>query len=120
MDAEPIKKQLHRYYDMIAGGVCLVRQSAEEQILFVNKEMLKLYQCKTEQEFYQLTKGRFAGLMEADDYLPLEARMNSRHGDAKEGMRSSLSAATRRRASTSTSRGRSRTARCQALAGSGC
>lgn len=60
MDAEPIKKQLHRYYDMIAGGVCLVRQSAEEQILFVNKEMLKLYQCKTEQEFYQLTKGRFA------------------------------------------------------------
>lgn len=61
MDAEPIKKKLHRYYDMIAGGVCLVRQSAEEQILFVNKEMLKLYQCKTEQEFYQLTKGRFAG-----------------------------------------------------------
>ena len=85
MDAEPIKKQLHRYYDMIAGGVCLVRQSAEEQILFVNKEMLKLYQCKTEQEFYQLTKGRFAGLMEADDYMPLEARMNSRHGEAAEG-----------------------------------
>lgn len=85
MDAEPIKKKLHRYYDMIAGGVCLVRQSAEEQILFVNKEMLKLYQCKTEQEFYQLTKGRFAGLMEADDYMPLETRMNSRHGDAKEG-----------------------------------
>lgn len=85
MDAEPIKKKLHRYYDMIAGGVCLVRQSAEEQILFVNKEMLKLYQCKTEQEFYQLTKGRFAGLMEADDYMPLEARMNSRHGEAAEG-----------------------------------
>lgn len=85
MDAEPIKKKLHRYYDMIAGGVCLVRQSAEEQILFVNKEMLKLYQCKTEQEFYQLTKGRFAGLMEADDYMPLEVRMNSRHGDAEEG-----------------------------------
>lgn len=85
MDAELIKKQLHRYYDMIAGGVCLVRQSAEEQILFVNKEMLKLYQCKTEQEFYQLTKGRFAGLMEADDYMPLEARMNSRHGEAAEG-----------------------------------
>lgn len=85
MDAEPIKKKLHRYYDMIAGGVCLVRQSAEEQILFVNKEMLKLYQCKTEQEFYQLTKGRFAGLMEADDYMPLEARMNSRHGEAEEG-----------------------------------
>lgn len=61
MDAELIKKQLHRYYDMIAGGVCLVRQSAEEQILFVNKEMLKLYQCKTEQEFYQLTKGASRG-----------------------------------------------------------
>ena len=52
MDAEPIKKKLHRYYDLIAGGVCLIRQTAEEQILFVNEEMLKLYQCETEEEFY--------------------------------------------------------------------
>ena len=36
MDEEPIKKTLHRYYDLIAGGVCLIRQTAEEQILFVN------------------------------------------------------------------------------------
>lgn len=85
MDTEPIKKKLHRYYDLIAGGVCLIRQSAGEQILFVNQEMLNLYQCNTEQEFYQLTNGRFSGLMEADDYMPLETRMNSRHGEANEG-----------------------------------
>lgn len=85
MDAEPIKKKLHRYYDLIAGGVCLIRQTAEEQILFVNEEMLKLYQCETEEEFYHLTRGRFAGLMEAEDYIPLEARTNSRHGYLEEG-----------------------------------
>ena len=85
MDEEPIKKRLHRYYDLIAGGVCLIRQTAEEQILFVNEEMLRIYQCATEDEFFQLTKGRFAGLMEAEDYVPLEARTNSRHGDLDEG-----------------------------------
>ena len=85
MDEEPIKKTLHRYYDLIAGGVCLIRQTAEEQILFVNEEMLRIYQCATEDEFFQLTKGRFAGLMEAEDYVPLEARTNSRHGDLDEG-----------------------------------
>ena len=85
MDKELIKKTLHRYYDLIAGGVCLIRQTAEEQILFVNEEMLRIYQCATEDEFFQLTKGRFAGLMEAEDYVPLEARTNSRHGDLDEG-----------------------------------
>ena len=85
MDEEPIKKRLHRYYDLIAGGVCVIRQTAEEQILFVNEEMLRIYQCATEDEFFQLTKGRFAGLMEAEDYVPLEARTNSRHGDLDEG-----------------------------------
>ena len=85
MDEEPIKKRLHRYYDLIAGGVCVIRQTAEEQILFVNEEMLRIYQCATEDEFFQLTKGRFAGLMEAEDYVPLEARTNSRHGELDEG-----------------------------------
>lgn len=85
MDEEPIKKRLHRYYDLIAGGVCVIRQTAEEQILFVNEEMLRIYQCATEDEFFQLTKGRFAGLMEAEDYVPLEARTNNRHGELDEG-----------------------------------
>lgn len=85
MDAEPIKKRLHRYYDLVAGGVCLIQQNAEEQILFVNTEMLKLYQCDTESDFFQLTKERFAGMMESEDYMPLATRMNSRHGDANEG-----------------------------------
>lgn len=47
--------------------------------------MLKLYQCDTESDFFQLTKERFAGMMESEDYMPLATRMNSRHGDANEG-----------------------------------
>lgn len=81
MDAEPLQKKLHQYYDQLAGGLCLLRQDRNEQILFVNSEILALYQCANEEEFYRMTGGNFSGMMEREDYVPLRTRMNSRHGD---------------------------------------
>lgn len=81
MDTEPLQKKLHQYYDQLAGGLCLLRQDRDEQILFVNSEILALYQCANEEEFYYMTGGKFSGMMEREDYVPLRTRMNSRHGD---------------------------------------
>lgn len=81
MDAEPLQKKLHQYYDQLPGGVCLLRQDRDEQILFVNSELLSLYQCTNEEEFYHMTGGKFSGMMEREDYVSLRTRMNSRHGE---------------------------------------
>ena len=81
MDTEPLQKKLHQYYDQLAGGLCLLRQDRDEQILFVNSEILALYQCANEEEFYYMTGGKFSGMMNREDYVPLRTRMNSRHGD---------------------------------------
>ncbi|WP_303105411.1 hypothetical protein [uncultured Mitsuokella sp.] len=81
MDTEPLQNKLHQYYDQLAGGLCLLRQDRDEQILFINSEILSLYQCASEEEFYYMTGGKFSGMMEREDYVPLRTRMNSRHGD---------------------------------------
>lgn len=49
MDTEPLQKKLHQYYDQLAGGLCLLRQDRDERILFVNSEILALYQCANEE-----------------------------------------------------------------------
>lgn len=56
MDTEPLQNILHQYYDQLAGGLCLLRQDRDEQILFINSEILSLYQCASEEEFPEIGK----------------------------------------------------------------
>ena len=71
MGLEEIQGELHRYYDRLTSGICLIGMEAGEPILFVNKGMLKIYHCMDEAEFYRFTGRRFRGMVDGEDYYPV-------------------------------------------------
>ena len=71
MEKESIQKELHRYYDRLTSGICLIDMDPAETILFVNPGMLRLYHCTDEKEFYRFTGRQFQGMVDMDDYCPI-------------------------------------------------
>ena len=68
MGLEEIQGDLHRYYDRLTSGICLIGMEPGEPILFVNKGMLKIYHCTDEADFYRFTgkrRRRFSKRMKA-------------------------------------------------------
>lgn len=72
MDVASIQAELHRYYDKLIAGVCLIGMDESEPILFVNRGLLDMYHCSDEGEFYRLTGKVRKGMNEAADYRPLD------------------------------------------------
>ena len=81
MGLEEIQGDLHRYYDRLASGICLIGMEAGEPILFVNKGMLKIYHCMDEAEFYRFTGRRFRGMIDREDYYPVAHMSESDHSE---------------------------------------
>ena len=72
MDVASIQAELHRYYDKLIAGVCLIGMDESEPILFVNRGLLDMYHCSDEGEFYRLAGKVRKGMIEAADYRPLD------------------------------------------------
>ena len=70
MGLEEIQGDLHRYYDRLTSGICLIGMEPGEPILFVNKGMLKIYHCTDEADFYRFTGKRL--LLAEDNDLNAE------------------------------------------------
>lgn len=71
MENESIQQDLHRYYDRMTSGVCLVGMDPDETILFVNPGMLRIYHCTDEDDFYRFTGRRFQGMVDGNNYRPI-------------------------------------------------
>ena len=67
-------EELHRLYDAMTIGVCIVDRTKKERILFVNKSTLALYDCGSEAAFLELTGGKFAGMTMEEDLSLASAR----------------------------------------------
>lgn len=72
MDVASIQAELHHYYDKLIDGICLIGMDKAEPILFVNQGILGIYHCVDEAAFYRFTGGTWKGMMEAEDYCPLD------------------------------------------------
>ena len=57
--------------DSIAGGCCII-SCEEERILYVNASVLFSYTCPDQESFLRMTGGSFRGMVEAEDYRPLQ------------------------------------------------
>lgn len=57
-----------KYLDDFPGGVCLVSRDSEEKILAVNQEVLRIFECSSEQQFMDLTHGYFRNLVAAEEF----------------------------------------------------
>ncbi len=53
---------------MIPGGFFIYADSETEKILSVNEMLLEIFECDTLDEFLELTKGSFKGIVHPDDY----------------------------------------------------
>jgi EAL domain-containing protein (putative c-di-GMP-specific phosphodiesterase class I) len=53
---------------MIPGGFFIYADNETEKILSINEMMLDIFECNSVDEFVELTKGSFAGIVHPDDY----------------------------------------------------
>lgn len=53
---------------MIPGGFFIYADNETEKILSVNEMLLEIFECKTVDEFIELTGGSFKGIVHPDDY----------------------------------------------------
>lgn len=57
-----------KYLNDFPGGVCLVSRDSEERILAVNPEVLRIFECTSEQQFMDLTNEHFRNLVAAEEF----------------------------------------------------
>lgn len=57
-----------KYLNDFPGGVCLVSRDSEERILAVNPEVLRIFECSSEQQFMDFTHGYFRNLVAAEEF----------------------------------------------------
>lgn len=67
-------ENMHRMYDILATGVGIIDSDTVESVLFVNKNVLKYYDCSNEEEFMTFCGGRFSGMtLESDLHVNILA-----------------------------------------------
>ncbi|MDD6038820.1 MAG: response regulator [bacterium] len=69
---EDFLKKMEEMAEYLPGGFFVYRADGDEQILFFNKEILKLYGCATEEEFRELTGNSFKGMVHPEDIVLVE------------------------------------------------
>lgn len=67
-----------KYLDDFPGGVCLVSRDSEERILAVNQEVLRIFECSSEQQFMDFTHGYFRNLVAAEEFRSVADLYESR------------------------------------------
>ena len=76
-----IKSNTKNQYDienivsMIPGGFVIYRDDPSERIISVNESLLRIYECNTVEEFYELTNNSFKGMVHPDDYARVERQI---------------------------------------------
>ena len=58
------------------GGFFIYRGGDNDEILYVNSALLKIFECETEKEFMELTGGTFTGMVHKDDYSKVKKSKN--------------------------------------------
>ena len=65
-------RQIKHFTDEMPGGFFIYRNS-DGQILYVNRAVLQIFGCETEEEFRALTGGTFQGMVYPEDQESVEA-----------------------------------------------
>ncbi|MCI9399313.1 MAG: response regulator [Lachnospiraceae bacterium] len=69
------KEEIHqsRISSKVRGGFFTYRAGGENELIYVNKGVISLYGCKTEEEFREYTGNSFRGMVHPDDFPRVEA-----------------------------------------------
>lgn len=59
--------ELKKFLDEMPGGFFIYQADEQEQILYANKALLRIFCCDTFEEFHELTGNSFQGIVHPDD-----------------------------------------------------
>lgn len=63
--------------EQLPSGFVLYREDAEREILFVNRALLDLFDCATEEEFRALTGNSFNGMVHPEDFEQVQKSIDA-------------------------------------------
>ena len=75
-------RQIKRFTDEMPGGFFIYRDD-NGQILYVNRAVLQIFGCDTEEAFRNLTGGTFQGLVHPDDREAVDASIREQIGSSR-------------------------------------
>lgn len=78
-----IASQVIKFMDEMPGGFFIYRADADEEIIFANQALLRIFQCDTLEEFQTLTGNSFKGLVHPDDLAAVEASIIKQIADSQ-------------------------------------
>lgn len=64
--------EIMNFMDEMPGGFLIYRADGDEQIIYANKALLRIFQCDTMMEFQKLTGNSFSGIVHPDDLRSVE------------------------------------------------
>lgn len=71
-DTEESLKKIEAASELLPGGFFVYYADEKEQLITYNQEILKIYECQTEEEFLELTGNSFKGMVYPDDLSIVE------------------------------------------------
>ena len=77
MDEGQIMPAIRWMAEQVPGGFFVYRDDEEQELIFVNSICYRLFGCKDEAEFRELTGFRFRGLVHPEDYDRVQASIES-------------------------------------------
>lgn len=67
-----IALQIKQIIDEMPGGFFIYRAGGDEEIIYANKAMYRIFNCSTKEEFQELTHNSFRGVVHPDDLEDVE------------------------------------------------
>lgn len=65
-------RELMAFMEEMPGGFLIYRADGEEEIVYVNRGLLRIFQCENQEEFFALTGGSFRGMVHPEDLEAVE------------------------------------------------
>lgn len=66
------KKYIQNSLSLVPGGFLIYRADESEEILFANRTLLDIFECETDEQFFEITGGTFKGLVYSEDLQDVE------------------------------------------------
>lgn len=75
--------EIVQFMDEMPGGFLIYHANEDEQIIYANKALLRIFQCNSLKEFRELTGNSFKGLVHPDDLDKIEQSIMEQISDSQ-------------------------------------
>lgn len=73
VNTEDVLKRVEAVAEFLPGGFFIYRADEKEELITINTELLRLFECETEEEFREFTGNSFKGMVHPDDLKLVES-----------------------------------------------